>query len=321
MESTWKKAVVHLEPAGDKTAWSEQMRMVQQMWEEQKKGQRPLDEIAPEYLPKSRDHRCRGTALFVRHEGKRYLVTARHVVTDPELAAQSPGMDYPDHFPDAAARRQERIDRWIYPIIFRVPSLDEIKRWTSWKPPAFLMNLMAGVPWMHPYTFSTPHLDLAVISLNQHDRGFADELEAAGYVPVTLDDVAEQPSTEGAEIYSVGYPDATAVLGKLNLPDAALHWSSGAFSVPVFSFGRVAMLRDDLPSFLADLSVYPGNSGGPVMENGKLVGIVSSQAAVEDVRIPFATVIKSTYIRELIRQQAEKDGHLPVPAGTAATAT
>src|SRR2546421_3216307 len=125
MDSAWKKAVIHLEAAGDKTPWDEQMRRIEQMWEESRKGERPLAEIATELLPKTRDGRSRGTALFVAHEGKRYLITARHVVTDSETAAQSPGMDFSDVFPDAAQRRQERIDNWIFPIIFRVPSLDE----------------------------------------------------------------------------------------------------------------------------------------------------------------------------------------------------
>jgi len=307
MDPIWKKAVVHLETAGDKTPWNEQMARIKQMWEEQKKGERPLPDVAADFLPKTRDRRSRGTAVFVGHGGKRYLVTARHVLTDPEAAAVAPGMDLPDVFPDDAQRRQERIDNWIFPIIFRVPSLDEVKRWTGYTHPEFLMNLAAGVTWMHPYTFSEPSLDLAVVSLDQRDGRFANDLEKAGYVPVSLDNVNQQPSAEGAEIYSVGYPDATAVLGQLPLHPATAHWASSAVSVPVHAFGRVAMLRDDLPFFLADISIYPGNSGGPVVEESKLVGIVSGQAAVDNVRIPFAKVIKSSFIADLISKQEAKD--------------
>ena len=307
LDPIWKKAVVHLEAAGDKTPWNEQMKRIEQMWEEQRKGQRPLPDIAAEFLPKMRDRRSRGTAVFIVHGSRRYLVTARHVLTDAEAAAVAPGMDLPDVFPDDAQRRQERIDNWIYPIIFRVPSLDEVKRWTGYTHPEFLMNLAAGVMWMHPYTFSEPYLDLAVISLDQHDGRFADDLVKVGYAPVTLADVDQKPSAEGAEIYSVGYPDATAVLGQLPLHPASANWASSAVSVPVHAFGRVAMLRDDLPYFLADISIYPGNSGGPVVEESKLVGIVSGQAAVENMRIPFAKVIKSSFIADLISKQEAKD--------------
>src|SRR5438132_5496257 len=135
MDPIWKKAVVHLEAAGDKTPWNEQMKRIEQMWQESRKGERPLADIAAEFLPKTRDRRSRGTAVFVVHGGRRYLVTARHVLTDPEAAAVAPGMDLPDAFPDADARRQERIDNWIYPIIFRVPGLDEIKRGPAYKLP------------------------------------------------------------------------------------------------------------------------------------------------------------------------------------------
>jgi CBS domain-containing protein len=38
------------------------------------------------------------------------------------------------------------------------------------------------------------------------------------------------------------------------------------------------MVHHILPFFWADMSIYPGNSGGPVVEDGKLVGVVSAQA-------------------------------------------
>ena len=34
------------------------------------------------------------------------------------------------------------------------------------------------------------------------------------------------------------------------------------------------MLHNTLPFFWADMSIYPGNSGGPVVANDRLVGIV-----------------------------------------------
>jgi S1-C subfamily serine protease len=78
------------------------------------------------------------------------------------------------------------------------------------------------------------------------------------------------------------------------------------------------MLHDALPFFWADMSIYPGNSGGPVVAKDQLVGIVSGQAIlpIDDVpdvstRIPFGRIIKSIFVREILATQEEKDRHAP----------
>lgn len=74
------------------------------------------------------------------------------------------------------------------------------------------------------------------------------------------------------------------------------------------------MLHEDIYFFWVDMSIYPGNSGGPVIENEKLVGVVSSQATIpldgaeqRRTRIPFGKIIKAKYIRDLISKQEQKD--------------
>ena len=44
----------------------------------------------------------------------------------------------------------------------------------------FLMNLGAGTSFYIPYTFSSPELDIAIISLDQRDSRFADQLYRIG---------------------------------------------------------------------------------------------------------------------------------------------
>ncbi len=187
----------------------------------------------------------------------------------------------------------------------------------------FLMNLGAGVSWLAPYTFSEPSVDLAIVSLDSRDRQFTEELLARGYLPVTLEDISDGPSEEGVEVFTVGYPVATATLGELNLSPSIRQWSSAFYSVPTFAFGRVSMLHESLDYFWCDMSVYPGNSGGPVIERDRLVGVVSEQAAIEaavsnqsgaelpltvGVRIPVAKTIKGKHLRPLIEGQLLKDG-------------
>lgn len=288
----WKQAVVHLEAAADEATFEERMAS-------------PLLE--------GRDIRFGGTALYVRDGEKRYLVTARHVLTDPEVAARG--------LPDLAARglsdEQQRriIDGWIFGVIFRVPGLDEFKA-NPTATPEFLMNLGAGVPRMAPYSFSSQYIDLAVISFNGQSststERFAADLDRAGYRAVPLEQVGDEPTAEGAEIFSVGFP-GVSVLGERDLHPAQAYWASKFVSLPVFAFGRVAMLHSGLDSFWGDISIYPGNSGGPVVQDGRLVGIVSEQASVEDVRIPYARITKAKHIRALIEEQDRKDSGEPGP--------
>ena len=113
---------------------------------------------------------------------------------------------------------------------------------------------------------------------------------------------------------AVGYPDGVSVLGRLTRTDAAAHWSSSHFSLPVVSYGRIAMLHDALSFFWADVSIYPGNSGGALVEDDRLVGIVSAQAVTPVhgvdgavVRIPFARVMRAELLRDLLDTQLQKD--------------
>jgi hypothetical protein len=76
------------------------------------------------------------------------------------------------------------------------------------------------------------------------------------------------------------------------------------------------MVHDELPFFWADMSIYPGNSGGPVIEGDKIVGIVSGQPTipVEDseklrTRIPFGKIIKAKFIADLLSIQEQKDSN------------
>lgn len=74
------------------------------------------------------------------------------------------------------------------------------------------------------------------------------------------------------------------------------------------------MLTPFLPFFWGDISIYGGNSGGPVVTNDGLIGIVSEQATIPvekvpgvKVRIPFAKITKAKYVRELLDIQIQKD--------------
>jgi hypothetical protein len=311
----WKRSIVHLEVATDSVGMDERVAQVRQFAERVQSGVIPSEDDLHDLNKGIRDVRYLGTAIFVEYKEGSYLVTARHVLTDADDART-----YYGTIPDAA---EILIENWIYPIVFRVPSLTEVLQSTlpvATIERSFLMNLGAGVPQYHSYTFSDPSKDLAVISLNREgqQQRFRDELLAKGYVPLPWDYVGDHPSAEGAAVAAVGFPDTISVLGELPLTASVAMWASAAVSQPVFSWGHVGMRHEELPFFWADLTIYPGNSGGPVIELandvnlsspqiGKLVGVVSEQAVVEEVRVPFAKVTNAGAIRSLLDIQRTKD--------------
>jgi S1-C subfamily serine protease len=321
MYEQWKKAVVHLECATDSEHFFDRIKRIDQLREKLDKGELSQEEFGQEIMGRSRDIRYHGSALFISHNERRYLLTARHVLFDEVSAKREyeEELERAKSWPDGSRQHiiqsaNERALNNIFSIIFRVPSLDEVLHKDVEAHKEFLMNLGAGASFTVPYTFSSPELDLALVSLDQRDSRFAEQLIKLGYEPISSDLIDASPSSEGADIFTVGFPSATALIGQVSQHPASAHWASSHFSLPVFAFGRVSMLHDELPFYWTDMSIYPGNSGGPVIENGKLVGVVSAQAilpidALPNVktRIPFGKIIKTVYVKRLLEIQEQKD--------------
>jgi hypothetical protein len=319
----WKKAVVHLECATDSEQFQDQRKRIDNLFQKLRDGDISKEDFLDQISGKTRDIRFHGSAIFLKHNKRRYLITARHVLWD-EYSAKVKYQEEPFQTIGNAGQLEpvlqdyftHMINDTIFNIIFRVPSFDEILQDSFNRDQSFLMNLGAGTSFTVPYSFSKPEIDLAVISLDQRDSRFADNLIRIGKEPITCDDIGEEPSGESAEVFAVGYPSSTALLGYINQHADLAHWSSSYFSLPTFSFGRVSMIHDELPFFWADMSIYPGNSGGPIIEGDKLVGIVSGQPTipVEDsekfrTRIPFGKIIKAKFITDLLLVQEQKDSN------------
>lgn len=321
MYDQWKKAVVHLECATDSEHFYDRINKMDKLREKLDRGEISQEEFGLNILGRSRDLRYHGTALFISHNERRYLLTAKHVLFDKHSAKreleeermcdENQPAHSSEHF---IAYADECALENIFNIVFRVPSLDEVISGSVSEHREFLMNLGAGAPSTVPYTFSRPDLDLALISLDQRDKQFAEELIGLGYSPIPSELISDGPSSEGVEIFTVGFPSATALLGQVSQDPASAYWSSSHLSLPVFSWGKVSMLHEQLPFYWSDISIYPGNSGGPVIENGTLVGVVSAQAIlpIDDApevitRIPFGKIIKTCFVRELLEIQEGKD--------------
>ncbi len=329
----WKKAVVHLEiPYEDYSA--SEMEIIQ-LFKDDKIDYK-------EYYQRTfqnktyKEGRSSGTAIFFKNNNKHYLLTARHVVFD-NFSAKNEGIKeemkikgLPEIIRNKISEldKSERIKKAekegankIFSRIFRVRSIDEYDiNNTNNRVPDILMSLTSEM--IPRYTFSDPSVDLAIISLDNGivkvEPSFSQGLLDNGYVPISLNDIASENPIEGQDLMAVGFPGSTSRLGNFEVSAAEYNWSSNAIAVPVFSFGKVAMQNQKFHFFWSDLSIYPGNSGGPVISNNKLVGIVSAQAVinVEDdkhnavnltTRIPFGFIIKTKYIKELITQHDKKE--------------
>lgn len=323
----WKNAVIHLETAADSEHITVQFERMRQLREELRAGRINEEQFNQQSELRTRDIRSQGTALFLEHERRRYLITARHVLFDERTAVHELQQKQTrlaswsqQTSPTIWSHAQEDALSRISNIVFRVPSLDEVLVGSAGAHREFLMNLGAGAPSTVPYTFSQPEIDLAIVSLDQRDSRFAEELTQRGFAPVAMEDIADATPSEGTEVFAVGYPGAIALIGQMPLSRSEAHWTSSFFSLPTFAFGRISMQHPDLQFFWTDMSIYPGNSGGPVIAGDKLVGIVSAQPYIRvehdsdastpiplRTRIPFGKIIKASHIRELLVRQRDKD--------------
>lgn len=320
MIERWKKAVIHLECATDKVHYAEQFKRDYELRHLLRNNKISFEDFinAQPIERGDKEVRSQGTALFIVHEQCHYLVTARHVIHNKYFAdieveeAKKECESWPEHDRDSHIKhKQQNVSNMIFSTIFRVPSINELIAGQSVE--EYLTNIGSGTYDTAAYTFSDPSTDLAIISLDQRAPYFAEELISRGYIPIPASDIADGPEHDGDELLAIGFP-STSRLHHTPLSKAEAILQSSFHSLPISSFGRVAMVHNNIPFFWADISIYPGNSGGPVIAKDRLVGIVSAQASVAldqaphiRARIPFGKIIKASYIHELLQQQIEKD--------------
>jgi Trypsin-like peptidase domain len=211
-----------------------------------------------------------GTAIFLEHDGKRYLITNRHVLYDQDMVLQKQKYHIADSVNDPYS---------IYMKIFRIPSESEIA--DSTLPEMPLTILSAPNYAQSNYVYSTQQVDLAIISLDGNSRFtiFAELLLKRGYKPIHLSDIDTAALQYGQDLMCVGYP-MIAMLGKRTIAEEKSAWYSNIVAESLFTFGKVSLPSISKIYFIGDLSIAPGNSGGPAISHDKMVGIISAQGAV-----------------------------------------
>lgn len=163
-----------------------------------------------------------------------------------------------------------------------------------------LMNLAANTVNLQPFVFSDNKTDLGIISFQKSNyKMIIAYLKQVGCVPVPIQTINNLNNNHtGDEISTIGFP--------------ALPGSKNA----VVSTGKIESVNQSVPAYKAAIAIYPGNSGGPIIKNDKLVGVLSYQAEIANnidaamhpfVKANSATVIKASYILPLLRKLQEHE--------------
>jgi len=285
------------------------------------------------------EKRGSGTAIFVYYKERFFLITARHVLIDCRIGSHKPEYDqlYTRLFriPLLDELKDDQKLKLINKSLFYDENENLNSEYIPEGSPAKRKGEDIAAPNSIELSESTDpedcavttskDIDLAVISLRIRvseylpkifpipDLIFAEELVKLGYLPITIDEIGEEPSREGADIFTVGYPDCISQIKKR---DEIINKYDNDFStditLPNFTFGKVSQLSAHLSYFWGDLRIHGGNSGGPVIENEKVVGVVTHDAVEfeENVgvnHVPFAKATKAKFIQKLLDEQMIKD--------------
>ena len=294
----WKKSVIHLEGAADIETVRRRIRS----------SESEAHEV--------NEDRYWGTSLFLIHNGRRYLVTPRHVVHDTLQAYRylrnaedelSPSWSTEFRETHMQSARDEA-ETCIFNILYRVPSLEEFQNDMPQGILEFLIGLGDGPYNQRSYTFSDREINLAVISLDPRHTAFAERLLSAGYVPVSTDKIMDRPRQEGAEIYTVGYPLMPALFDRLDVEFSERVWNIGFISIPTFAFGRIISLSAEAPYFLCEMNLDSRMVGGPVIEDERIVGIINTQSKTLKEGPHRIKVLKAMFIKNLLKNHIEKEG-------------
>ncbi len=206
-------------------------------------------ELGRETIPVS------GTAIYVTDSGSKYLVTAKHVIYDQQESQSTAG------------------PRLYRDISIRTPYEYFLKRKVN-----DASILTTGYGPVSPFYLSDDATDIGIISLQaSHTNFLIKTLEDDGYVPINMTDIGRsEDNTTGENIAAIGYPD----ISKVGIFQKRNDYQSNVVVLPVSTFGHIAMAHNQLSYFIGDITVYPGNSGGPVIKGNKLIGIVSGQVLI-----------------------------------------
>lgn len=245
-----------------------------------------------------------GTAVFLEYNNQYFIITARHMLNNPELMGTN------------LAEKLILIDNdsaYNSPIV-KVDSFGNA--FVTFDPTGqiFINDLNIGGSNHHRYILSSIPDDLGILNLSAEGgmgEFFLKKLFSRNYKPLKISDIDTNfKPIDNSPIFTIGYPE-NSWIGIKPLPQNYL-WESKIVSVPVISLG---VYTNRLPKnsnfFDAAMFSFHGFSGGPVFCNNKLIGIVSgafSELYLTGQKAPFQgfflnhpKFIKSSLILPLLK--------------------
>jgi len=264
----WQKCVVNLETEGKLFSKYEVAQKLEQ-YSQQGFTQPQLDSIQQKLTAITASHT--GTAVYVKDGNRRYLITAKHVLLDSALT-------------------REKLYQQAHQLLKRGESIEAIYSRISVRTPIDYarnnnINNRAVYNYDHVTSKLQPYVllpdqsdnDLAIISLQEKNYKLLDNiLQQDGYQPIPIDKVLSGEDLDvGEDIYTIGFPENISVVGKVDLPNSTQMYQLNQVVSPFTTFGKVSMSSSALNFFYAAVPISFGNSGGPVIKDGRLVGIVS----------------------------------------------
>ena len=321
----WEKAVVHLEGHSNRQDMRDfdefQKKMLQKREDSTITDTEYINNILAFQLKEDRSH---GTAVLIEDKDELYLLSAHHVFFDKTTARFQLKEKYDEAMKIKDFRKRlgtiaildSQLDQnLMYSTIVRVPGFNDNR-----KNFMLIWGLNESGSQTKHFTCSYKN-DLIIVSLKVGIlKNFGEDLISMGYLPISIKDIDSSSIQVGDKLITVGFPRSTAIIETKRMDMLDLMFTSNKISLPIFAFGNVAMSNINLPYFWGDLSVYPGNSGGPVIkkENAKMVGLVTKQALTPiynhtgnylplSSRIPYAKIIKSSEIIKLFNEHKKRE--------------
>jgi|GEM_PF-2647050 len=209
-----------------------------------------------------------GTAVYIKYNDRKYLVTAKHVISDEILVNQKryenlKGINHWDKLEAIPPRISIRTPFEYFSISKGVNNFA-----------VFYNNFVKSIS---PYFFISDSTGdgIGVISLQEKTYKLLDTImQMNGYSPISIKDfISNENLNVLDEIYCIGFPEMVSIVGRAIVSEPLNQLSDVV--KPFIVKGSIAMHEPKIEHYYVDLTITPGNSGSPIIKNGKLVGIVS----------------------------------------------
>ncbi len=303
----WEKSVLNIESVCDRYNIYEILNFIKEK-KSHIKEYSGKDSLNDYNELRSQTIRVSGTAIYLSDGDNRYLVTAKHVVYDKNFTIR--------HIYFTREDRQKRSFEYFEKLNSSIAVKTPFSLYLSGRYNLLRIPEVNQDSATRPFKFSNDNIDIAIISL-QSVKTFPLRklLEEDGYSPININNIDTVDNhLIGEDLLAIGYP-SFSTLTKVEAENKILDED---VVLPLTTFGKTALCNPVLYYFIADITVNPGNSGGPIIRNNKMVGIVSQQMLV-DLRInsgvdlnevinnlksssPLAKIIKAKFIIESINQ-------------------